>query len=102
MLNTSTDLLLIAIAISVLGLSGYLSYLIYSLAKVVQESKKTVEDVNKKLEKVDPLVDSSTETISSLMETLQTINNNILKPVASVSGVIKNLRSAVAVFKDKK
>jgi len=102
MLNTSTDLLLIAIAISVLGLTGYLSYLIYSLAKVVQESKKTVEDVNKKLGKIDPIVESSAETISSLMETLKSINDNLLKPVASFSKLFKNVRQAVEVFTAKK
>ncbi len=101
MFNTSTDLLLIAIAISVLSLSGYLSYLIYSLAKVVQESKKTVEDVNKKLEKIDPIIDSSAETVTSLMETLRTINNNVLKPVASFSKIFNNVKQAISVFTKK-
>lgn len=102
MLETSKDLLFIAIAIAVLALGGYLSYLFYSLAKLVQESKRTVEDVNKKLEKIDPLVDNTTETVNSLMSTVQAIDNGILKPIASLSDVIKNIRSAAAIMKGKK
>lgn len=102
MIDNSTDLLLGAIAISVVGVSAFSCYLIYALTKTVQEAKKTVEDVNKKLEKVDPIVDSTSTTISSLMQTIDSINNGILKPVASFSQVIKNVRSATKIFTEKK
>ena len=101
MINTSMDLMLVSIAIAVLGLSGFFCYLIYSLTKVVQESRKTVEDVNKKLEKIDPVVDSTSTTISSLLETVDTINNGVLKPVASFSKIIKNFRAAANIFTKK-
>lgn len=98
MLETSKDLLFIALAISCLTLTGYLCYLIYSVTKLAQESKKTIEDVNKKLEKVNPVLDSTTGTINSLMETLKTINNGILKPIASISEIIKKVKVIKNIF----
>lgn len=101
MLETSKDLLFIAISVAVLALSGYLCYLIYSLTKLTQESKKTVEDVNKKLEKVNPVIDSTTETVKSLTETIQAINDGILKPIASLSELVKKIRTIQSVFSNK-
>lgn len=98
MLETSKDILYIGIAIAVLAVSGYLSYLLYSLAKLVQESKKTVEDVNKKLDTVNPVVDSATDTVKSLVETIQAINEGILKPIASLSEIIKKVRTIQNIF----
>jgi len=102
MLETSKDLLLVALAISVLALTGYLCYLLYSLSKLVQETKKTVEDVNKKLDKINPTLDSATQTINSLLETLQTINNSLLKPIASISQVFKKIKNVAAILRGKK
>jgi uncharacterized protein YoxC len=102
MLETSKDLLWVALAISALALTAYLCYLLYSLAKIVQEAKKTVEDVNKKLDKVNPTLDSATETINSLLETLQTINNSILKPIASVSAIFKKIKNVASILRGKK
>ena len=68
MLETSSDLLIIVGAFCLLVFTGFLCYLIYSLTKIVQESKKTVEDVNKKMEKLNPVIDNTTMTISSLMQ----------------------------------
>ncbi len=101
MLEKSTDLLYIALAICALGFTAFLCYLLLALTKVVQESKKTVEDINKKLEKINPIVDTSTTTITSLMETVQTINDNILKPVASLSKMFKGWRQAASIFRGK-
>ena len=101
MLETSKDILFIAISIAVLAISGYFSYLLYSLTKLTQESKKTVEDVNKKLEKVNPVLDSATNTIKSLSETIQAINDGILKPIASLSEVIKKVRTVQNIFNKK-
>lgn len=102
MLETSKDLLLVALAISVLALTGYLCYLIYSLAKLIQETKKTVEDVNKKLDKVNPTLDATIKTVNSLLETLKIINDNLLKPVASLSQVIKKIKNIVSILRGEK
>lgn len=102
MLETSKDILFIAISIAVLAVSGYLSYLLYSVTKLTQESKKTVEDVNKKLEKVNPVIDSAAETIQSLTETIQAINDGILKPIASISEIIKKVRTVQNIFSKEK
>lgn len=99
MLETSNDLLLIASSIAILVFTGFLCYLVFSLTKLIQESKKTVEDVNKKLEKIDPLVDDLTKTVGSLTGTIQNINDNILKPVASISTVFKKFRNIVGAFR---
>ena len=101
MLETSTDFLLIVLALCAVGLTVFLCYLLLALVKIVQESTKTVEDVNKKLEKVDPMVDTTTKTVDSLMETIQAINTGVLKPVASFSKVIKTARQAASVFGEK-
>lgn len=99
MLQESSDILYIAISIAVLTVSGFFSYLLYSLSKLTQESKKTVEDVNKKLDKINPVVDSATKTAESLTETIQTINNGVLKPIASLSDLIKKFRTISKIFK---
>ena len=102
MLNTSTDVLLIVIAICVAFFTGFLCYFIYNLTQTVKQGTKTVEDVNKKLEKIDPLVDDLTETVGSLTGTIQNINNNVLKPVASLSTVFKKIKNITGIFsKDK-
>lgn len=102
MLETSRDILLVALALSALGLTGYLCYLIYSLAKLIQEAKKTVEDINKKLDKVNPVLDSATMTVNSLLETIEAINENLLKPVVNFSSLVKRIRNAIAIFKKSK
>jgi uncharacterized protein YoxC len=102
MLETSKDILYIAISVAVLAVSGYLSYLLYSVTKLIQESKKTVEDVNKKLEKVNPVLDSATNTVKSLSETIQAINDGILKPIASISEVIKKVKTIQNIFTKNK
>lgn len=98
MLETSQDILFIAIAVAVLTLSGYLCYLIYSLTKLTQESKKTVEDVNKKLEEVNPVLDSASNTVKSLTETIQAINNGILKPIVSITEIVKKVGIIKNIF----
>ena len=101
MFDTSIDLLWGGLALAIVVLAGFLSYLLYSVTKVVQESRKTVEDVNKKLAKIDPIVDSTSTTVSSLMQTIDGINNGILKPIESFSQVFKGIRSAAKVFTSK-
>ena len=78
MLETSTDLLLIAIAASVLALAGYLSYLIYHTAKTVQEAKKTVgSSINKK--KLVEAVENLGNALSETRKTREMKFNEILK-----------------------
>lgn len=101
MLETSNDILLIASSIAILAFTGFLCYLVFSLTKLIQESKKTVEDVNKKLEEINPMVIDLTTTVNGLTTTIQDINNNLLKPIASVSQVFKKVRNIIGIFKGK-
>ncbi|MDD3887795.1 MAG: DUF948 domain-containing protein [Patescibacteria group bacterium] len=99
MLETSNDILLIASSIAILAFTGFLCHLVFNLTKIVQESKKTVEDVNRKLNEIDPMVKDLTTTVNGLTTTIQDINNNLLKPIASLSQVFKKVRSIVGAFK---
>lgn len=101
MLSSSTDLLFIALAICVMAFTGFVCYFIYSLTQTVKESTKTVKDVNKKLEKIDPMIDDLCATVNSVTGTVRNINNNILKPIASISQVFKKFRNIVSVFSKK-
>lgn len=102
MLETSNDILLIASSIAILAFTGFLCHLVFNLTKIVQESKKTVEDVNKKLSTIDPLVSDLTTTVNSLTSTIQDINNNLLKPIASISQVFKKFRNIVGALRGEK
>ncbi len=99
MLETSNDVLLIASSIAILTFTGFLCHLVFNVTKIVQESKKTVEDVNKKLNEIDPMVRDLTTTVNGLTTTIQDINNNILKPIASISQVFKKVKNIMGAFK---
>lgn len=99
MLSTSTDLLLVILALCAVALTIFTCVLIYRLSKVVVETGKTVTDVNKKLETIDPTVTQANETVTSLMETVDDINVNLLKPVASVGKVVGRAKRIINIFK---
>lgn len=97
----SLDFLLIALGVCALVLTGYICYALLNLSRVLREFKKSLGDINKKLDKINPVVESFGSTTISLMETIQAINNNLLKPVASFSKVIKHIKTAWTVFKKR-
>lgn len=97
-----TNFILYAGGASVIILTSFLCYLIYSIAKLVSEGNKTVADVNKKLEKIDPVFDETTKTLVDLNESIQAINNGILKPIASVASVFRGVKQAISTFQESK
>lgn len=94
------DFILYAGGVAILVLAGFISYLIYAMTKVVQSTNVTVDDINKKLEKVDPVFDETTKTLTDLNQSVQSINENMLKPIASIASVFKGVRQAMASFKE--
>jgi len=101
MLNTSSDLLLIVLAICSLALAGFVCHLVYHLTLLIKESQKTVTDINKKLEKIDPVLNSTVETVTALTQTIKTLNENLLRPIASFTEIFKSLKNIAGIFKKK-
>ncbi|MCA9375740.1 MAG: hypothetical protein KC925_01625 [Candidatus Doudnabacteria bacterium] len=93
MFDESKDILWLAIAISVIGVSGFLSYLLLHTAHLVRESKRTVEDVNGKLKRVDPALDAITKALEEASVAVTSLRENVIEPIASIGGVIKSFSS---------
>ncbi|MFC1640524.1 hypothetical protein ACFL2D_00585 [Patescibacteria group bacterium] len=93
MFETSLDMLYIAIGTSILVVAGFLSYLLYKAAKMVEESSKTVENVNKQLAKIDPVVDEVIPTIQEVNESVRGINKNIIHPISNLGNYVKKFSS---------
>jgi formate hydrogenlyase subunit 3/multisubunit Na+/H+ antiporter MnhD subunit len=66
MFETSKDLLNIVIAISVLLLAGFLSWLIYYMAMMMREFFQVTQEMHSKVKKVDEAVKSFTDKIEHL------------------------------------
>ena len=98
MLELGRTALFFALSISILAMSGYFCYLLFNWAKMTKETTKTLENVNKKLEKIDPLLDEATRTVTSLLGTVKEIDRNFLKPIASLSQVVKKFRNIFGIF----
>lgn len=95
-----SEFILYAGGAGILILTGFISYLLYAMTRVVQSSNVTIDDINKKLEKVDPIVDETTKTITELNQSAQAINENMLKPIASFASMFKGFQQVVSSFKE--
>lgn len=91
MVSTSKDLLEIAIAIAVLVVGGYLSYLFYHLANLAKESKKSVERVNGELDRVDALMDEIVPTVQGINNTVRHVHESLISPLDSILGIFKRI-----------
>lgn len=89
MVSTSKDLLEIAIAIAVLVVGGYLSYLLFHLANLAKESKKSVERVNTELDRVDALMDEIVPTVQGINNTVRRVHESLITPLDSLMGIFK-------------
>lgn len=89
MLETSRDILNIAIALAVVVVGGYLSYMFYHLARLAKESQQSVERVNAQLDKVDALVDEVIPTVQSINGTVRKIHESLVSPLNSLLGLFK-------------
>ena len=49
---------------------------------------------------VDPIVDETTKTIAELNQSAQAINENMLKPIASIASMFKGFQQVVSSFKE--
>lgn len=101
MLILAKTILLFSLSLAILGVSGYFCYLLFNWAKLVRETNKTLADINKKLEKVDPILNEASETSCELLKTVKEIDKNFLKPIASVSQIVRKIKEFIAVFKQQ-
>jgi predicted PurR-regulated permease PerM len=88
-LETSKDLLNLAIAIVVVLCGGFLSYLLYHIAKVVQESGKSLQNINHNMEKFNPVVDEVIPTIREVNDTVRGANQSL----ANVGKIFQGISS---------
>lgn len=91
MFSTSNDILHLAIALAVLVVSGYLSYMFYHLANLAKESQKSVEHVNTQLDRVDSVMDEVIPTVQSINGTVRHIHESLIPPIDTVLGFLKRL-----------
>lgn len=93
MFEASIDLLWGAIALSVLGVSGFLCYLLFHSAGLVRESRRTVEDVNGKLKRVDPALDALVVSLEEVQTAITSVRHNIVEPISSIAGMLRGIAS---------
>lgn len=98
MLELGRTVLFFALSIGILAMSGYFCYLLFNWAKMTKETTKTLENFNRKLEKIDPLLDEATGTVTNLLGTVNEIDRNFLKPIASLSQIVKKVRNIFSIF----
>ena len=98
MFETTKDIYWLILGISIASTALMLSYVLYRLAKILEETRFTVKDVNKKLKKTDELFDEGVPAITGLMQTLGTINKQILRPITGVGAIFR----ALNIFRSEK
>ena len=81
MLDTSKDLLNIAIAIAVIGLTAFVCWTIYYLARILQQVFKTVKEMRGWIAKVDDLIKTMKEKIEHSTSYLLLIGEGVKKLV---------------------
>lgn len=91
MFSTSRDILNLGIAIAVVVVAGYLSYLFYHLANLAKESKKSVERVNTQLDRVDGLINEIIPTVQGINSTVRKIHESLVSPINSLLGIVKRI-----------
>ena len=81
MLEDSTDILNISIAIAVLALAGLSSWAIYYVAMMLRQSFKMVKEMRDRMHKIDDLVKSMKEKIEHSTSYLLLIGEGVKKLV---------------------
>jgi len=91
MLDTSKDLLYIAIAIGVISISAGLTYVLIRVGKLVLDTQSTVKDVNRKLAKFDEAVDQAAPALGEMAESMREINKNLIRPMGQAGNFIRKI-----------
>ena len=84
MAETSKDLLYLAIAVAVVGLSGFSCWAIYYLARILQQFFKITKEMRDRLHKVDELIKAIKEKIEHGTSYLLLIGEGVKKLVEIV------------------
>ena len=81
LVNNSQDLLYIAIALSVLGLTFFICWAIYYLIMIFRQSSQVVKEMRDRLHKIDGVIDTLKDKIEHSASYLLLIGEGIKKLV---------------------
>lgn len=81
MLETSKDILNIAIAASVLSLAGFSSWAVYYLARILQQGFKAAKEMRDRVNKLDELIKTIKEKVEHSTSYLLLIGEGVKKLV---------------------
>ena len=81
MLETSKDLLYIALALAVVGLAFFISWAIYYLAQILRQAFKVVKEMRDRMSKIDELIKTLKEKIEHSTSYLLLIGEGVKKLV---------------------
>ena len=81
MIDTSKDLLNIAIAVAVVGFAGFTCWAIYYFARILQQVFKVVKEMRTRLSKIDEILKSIKEKIEHTTSYLLLISEGMKKLV---------------------
>src|SRR3989338_6688443 len=85
-INDSQSILFIVISISILGLTFFICWAIYYLARILQQSFQIVKEMRDRLCKVDTAIDSLKEKIEHSASYLLLIGEGIKKLIEIMKG----------------
>jgi len=80
-IETSKDLLYVAIAVSVVGFTIFVCWAIYYFARILQQAFKVVKEMRARLNKIDELIQTLKEKIEHSTSYLMLIGEGVKKLV---------------------
>ena len=81
MIETSKDILYLAIALAVLSLAGFSSWAIYYFARIMQQGFKIAQEMRDRISKVDELIRTIKEKVENSSSYLLLIGEGVKKLV---------------------
>lgn len=90
MLESSKDLLYIALALSVVVFTGFVSWAVYYLAQILRQGFRMIKDMRDRLHKIDELVTSLKTKIEHSTSYLLLIGEGMKKLVEVIKDVKSN------------
>jgi len=97
MLETSKDVLYLAIALAVIIVAIFLVWIMYYLAMILKQSKEIVSEVRKKVEAIGDILN----TIKEKVATSATVLTALGKGVADLIGMFKEKRESKLAREEK-
>lgn len=95
------NLLLLASSIAIIGVSWQLMRLLSKTTETMDEFRQTNQKVNKMVDKIENDYVYISNTVKSLSYTIDRINEEIITPVRSISGIFKTFEAAKKVLWNK-